>query len=795
MIIKRKNTEKFELNKLSKLARYFKLDINIIKLIFMRGFKTKEEIENFLNPPITSFHDPYLLNNMKEVVSRVKEAIEKKKRITILGDYDTDGISATAIMYKFFASKGLIVNTFLPNRIADGYGLSRETIDKVKKSYRPDLILTVDCGISAHDEIEYAKSLGIEVIVTDHHDVPEIVPECLIINAKMPNQKYPFTELCGAGVALKLVQAIDGVDNSLKYLTIASLATVADIVPLVDENRLITYHGLKRQKEDMPIGLQKLIKKLKLETPLASSDISFKLAPKINATGRMGKPNIAFNLYIMEDIKDINNNIEILLELNDKRVNETNNIVEEAVAMIDKVDVCDQGIIIAKNETWESGVLGIICSKLVDMYNRPACVLSMIDGELKGSIRSIPSINIYEALTNVKDYLVQYGGHNQAAGVTIKPENFDMFCKKINEYILSTHTQNDYLIEKKYDLDMSKVNLTDKFISQLKVLEPYGLMNEKPLFKIIFNNAIVTPMSKYPNHIKTKVNGLELVGFNLGEYIYNFNTNSNKEVIVEVGLDRYAGKERPKGIIKYISFSKLNTTVKTEIVNGLYLNQLKYIDVQNQTDRNAVVMNDAELYSYFKTNNQSNKFGTLVISNSIDSYNNFINAVPEIKNFELYNINNKTGINTIIFAPFDNLNLVNYKNIILLDAPIHAGYINHLLNLGKNVILRNVNFDKSVLKNIDSSRAVFGKYHNIIKSSIKNNKDNLDILSFYNKLKKLNPHFSSSKFNEFMFVILVLEQLGICKICGGDIEFTDIKSNLKDSSIYNFINLLLNTMR
>ena len=794
MIITRNNINDGDMSLINKYSAYFKLDPNIIRLLFLRGYKTKEDISAFLSPSTGKFYDPYLLKDMDKVVVRIRQAIANKERITVIGDYDTDGISATAIMYKYFLSVGHMVNTFLPNRIADGYGLSFDTIDKVKSMYNPNLIITVDCGISAYEEIEYAKSLGIEVIVTDHHDIPQITPKCLIINPKMLGQKYPFKDLCGAGVALKVVQALTNIKTSLKYLSIASLATVADIVPLVDENRIITHYGIKHQKENFPLGIQKLIKKLRIDVPLTSTDISFKLAPKINATGRMGDPNIAFNLYIQEDPKEISKNISALLDLNEKRVNETNSIVDEAIEMLSNVNTSSLGVIIVKNEKWESGVLGIICSKLVDIYNKPACVLSMIDGELKGSLRSIPSINIYEALSAVDDTLVQFGGHNQAAGITLKPENYNLFCDKLNKYILSKYNQEDFLIEKKYDLDLSKMTLTDKFLKDLIVLEPFGLCNEKPLFKLTFNNVNVSPMPKFPNHIKAKVNNIELVGFNLGQYMYNFNTNSNKTIILELGIDKFGGTQKIKGIIKHISFSKLNTTVKSEFVSGTYINQLKYISFEKSNGGTLRILEEDKLFNFIEKVSNKSKFGTLVISNSTDSYTKFIEKNKYIDNYELYNINNKTGINTILFAPLQELNLNNYETVILLDPPIHIGYVNYLQSLNKNVIMANKQFDLKNLKNLDTNRAVFAKYHNVLKTYVSNQKCEEDIIALYAKIKKANPHFTNIKFNEFNFVILVLSELGICKVKGGNIEFTEIKSKLTESNIYNFISLLLNTI-
>ena len=426
---------------------------NIIKLLFTRGFDTYEKIDYFLNTGVTGLHNPYLLANMDKVVSKINYYIDNNKKILIMGDYDTDGISASAILYKYLESRNVDVSVFLPNRLVDGYGLTIESIDKVKSLYNPDLIITVDCGITCVNEIDYCKEIGIDIIVTDHHDIPEVVPNTLIINPKMPNQIYPFKELCGAGVALKIVHALGGLEECLKYTTIATLATVADIVPLIDENRIIVKLGLAGQSEQLPKGLKKLCTELKINLPMTSSDISFKMAPKINATGRMGDAIISFNLYIQQSDEDIRKSIDMLMGLNDKRVNETNIIFEDACKMLEDTNVSRLGMIVLYNENWESGVLGIICSKLVERYNKPVCLMSMVDGEFKGSCRSIPGVNIFDAMTHCKDLLIRFGGHNQAGGLSIERKNLKEFRNRINEYVLNNTNEEDLLTKKYYDLD------------------------------------------------------------------------------------------------------------------------------------------------------------------------------------------------------------------------------------------------------------------------------------------------------------------------------------------------------
>ena len=505
----------FNNKEILRMSQKFNLCQDIVKLLFARGIDNEDKIDKYLNSGVSSLYNPFLLKNMQEVVDKIKYYIMSKKRILIMGDYHTDGISASAILFKYFKSIGVDTNVFLPNRVVDGYGLTIDSLDKVKSMYSPDLIITVDCGITCVDEIDYCKSLGIDIIVTDHHDIPSVIPNTLIINPKLEDQLYPFKELCGAGVALKLVHALGGLNEALKYTTIATLATVADIVPLMDENRAIVKLGLENQKSQLPKGLKKLCSELKISFPLSSTDISFKLAPKINATGRMGDAIISFNLYVKNDDAQIKENIDLLVELNDKRVVETNNIFASACEMLEDTNVSRLGMIVLYNETWESGVLGIICSKLVERYNKPVCLLSMVDGEFKGSCRSIPGVNIFDALTSVSDLLIRFGGHNQAGGLSIERKNLKEFRNRINDYVLTHINESELLTKKYYDLDISEMDLSVEFLQQLSIFEPCGFKNEKPMFRLALTENNVSRMSNYPQHLRIKQGNLNLIGFGL----------------------------------------------------------------------------------------------------------------------------------------------------------------------------------------------------------------------------------------------------------------------------------------
>lgn len=779
----------FNNKEILRMSEKFNLCQDIVKLLFARGIDTEDKIDKYLNSGVSSLYNPFLLKNMQEVVDKIKFYIMSKKRILIMGDYDTDGISASAILFKYFKSIGVDTNVFLPNRVVDGYGLTKDSLEKVKSMYSPDLIITVDCGITCVEEIDYCKSLGIDIIVTDHHDIPSVIPNTLIINPKLEDQLYPFRELCGAGVALKLVHALGGLSEALKYTTIATLATVADIVPLMDENRAIVKLGLENQKTQLPKGLKKLCSQLKISLPLSSTDISFKLAPKINATGRMGDAIISFNLYVKNDDSEIKENIDLLVALNDKRVVETNNIFASACEMLEDTNVSRLGMIVLYNETWESGVLGIICSKLVERYNKPVCLLSMVDGEFKGSCRSIPGVNIFDALTSVSDLLIRFGGHNQAGGLSIERKNLKEFRNRINDYVLTHINESELLTKKYYDLDISNMDLSVEFLQQLSIFEPCGFKNEKPMFRLALTENNVSRMSNYPQHLRIKQGNLNLIGFGKGEYYYNLSVNCPKEVIVELTLEKYANKEKITGFIRHVNYSKLSTATKSEIISANYLSELKYIQCKSEfmsykqlSFENAIKrINDMSAKSLF---------GTAVLIYDMDTYFKATKLIPNIKNYELFDIHNACGENTFVFAPNSDINLKDYNNIFILDNFLVEGYIAHLSNKFNKIYTLNSKINMDMFKGIDVSREVFAKNMLAIKA-YKNATPMPDLITYFNNLKRHNFIDKNAKYNEFYFFMLTMEELGICKFEDGLINISNIKSNLENSSIYNFVSQLI----
>ena len=777
MIYIKRITDDYKNKQVNDYATKFNLPKNAIKLLLSRGIDTEEKIAKFLNPTSADLYNPFLLADMQEGVKKINYHLALNNTILILGDYDVDGISASAIMYKYLSQKSLNIKVFIPNRVADGYGLTIDTIDKVVAMYHPQLIVTVDCGVSCYNEVEYIKKLGIDIIVTDHHEIPEKLPNCLVINAKRKDQQYPFDGLCGAGVALKVVHAMGGLKCALEYATIATLATIADIVPLIDENRAIVTLGLKFQKEQMPKGIKHMLKESGIKLPLNSSDVSFKIAPRINAAGRMGDPMIAFNLYIEENTNQIATLTKELLTLNDLRINATNSIFAEIQDMISCMDCANNSVIVLYNEKWECGVLGILASKVVEEYNRPACIITNIDGVLKGSLRSVDGVDIYQALANCSKYLLGYGGHKQAGGISLTKENLPDFIKAINEYISKTYT-TEFNPVKYYDFDMTKDKIDIDFIQKLDTLEPFGFGNERPIFKLSSNNLKCTTLQKFPQHVKFNSNGLEFIAFNSSNSLLQLNSSCNKDILFEVNKDKF----KPIGVsamVRSINFKPMYAPIKSDYIIGNKLTALTTIHTEKQgevlyCDCHSLISKINEI------NNSKNSF--IVLCYDFNKYLELTNL--DNVNFYLYRHNNNKHDNAIVYAPDYIDNIIGYDYVFILDVPF-VDTMPYMLSHGNKAIFvqSGLTHNSNVLS---CDRNTFVTYFKAIRDTITKKDYTQNYTIIYEDIIK-HKEYKNLKFPQFMFVLLVMNELKIIE-CDGVLKYNkSIKSDLTQSSIYNYV--------
>ena len=793
-LIKSKNNSKVDNTLVNQLSKKYNLLPEIIEILFMRNIDDAQKIEHYLHPSKQDFHDPFLLNDMQEVVERIRRAIDNKERVLIFGDYDVDGVSATAIMVKYFNQKGNPAMHYMPNRYIDGYGLSRDAIDKIKSTQNPDLIITVDCGISCHDEIEYAKSLGIEVIVTDHHDIPDILPNCLTLNAKLPNQDYPFCEICGTGMAFKVVQALDGLDYACQFLPVVAIATISDIVPLLDENRAMVTLGLQ-QMDKAPRGILKLLERLDISR-VQASDVSYKLAPKLNASGRLGDADKSFELYMTEDDEKINELIDVILNFNTKRQDLCAIVYDECKAMLEREMSPENRCICLYSDTWDSGILGIVSAKLCEEYYRPTFLFSNVDGLLTGSGRSIEGVNIHNSLKQIQDILESFGGHTMAVGVKIKAENFEKFKQSI-ENVFKQCDSNLFIPQKTFDMDLDLNNVTKEFVKQLDVLEPIGSNNPRPRFRIKFAKTNATLMKSYPNHLTMQLNNTSAVGFNFGKYKKLMNEICTKQAIVELQLDVYRGHETNKMFLKQVIADKNIDMFDADRIVGEYLAQTLC-----QSEREFT----CERYEQFRLPNLLTElddvYGTLFVVNTKESYDRWANdsvITSRVSTYAYRDLFEDKGHNCFVLNPRMTNNFKNYNNIVFIDPILNDGYIATINNLTQaKVYAPSENANYSHFRNyVSTERALCGTYYKAMSSIIEKTKSFNNINALYYLVK---ARISKAKYSQFVFCLKVFQELKIFDINfnvdGVDIsENKNIESKLENSKLYNTIKFAQNDIQ
>ena len=536
-------------NDIDKISKENGLSNLISSILASRGIIEKEKVREFLNPTRDDFHDPFLMPDMEKAVDRILKAIQTQEKAIIYGDYDVDGITSITVLKKFLKERNLQVGEYIPNRLNEGYGLNKEAVKKIaEQGYK--LIITVDCGVSCIEEIKYATELGLEIIVTDHHEPAEELPKCLaIVNAKRKDSQYPFNQLAGVGVVFKLIQAISiklNLDNKeyLKYLDIVCVGTISDIVPLVDENRVITKLGLKLVPITKNIGLRTLLASTGYKE-VNSTTISFGIAPRINACGRMGEEKEALRLFLTNDLHEAKEITERLNNYNLERQETEKRIFRQALEQIENGEK-DKSCIVLGQEGWHHGIIGIVASKVTDIYFKPSILICFEGEEGKGSGRSIPGFNLHDAVMNCDTYVEKFGGHSMAIGINVKKENFEKFKKEFEEYTQNSNISDIIpIIQIDKQVDIKKINLPD--VNELKLLEPYGEGNKMPVF-LIKNLKILSIRSlSEGKHLKLKLGVdnymIDAIGFNMGEVADQYLIGDKVDIVGSLEINQFGGNE------------------------------------------------------------------------------------------------------------------------------------------------------------------------------------------------------------------------------------------------------------
>ncbi len=537
----------------------------LAKLLIQRNITTFFEAKTFFRPSIEDIHDPYLMDGMEKAALRVIESVTNNERICVYGDYDVDGTCSASLLYMFLKELGANVEVYIPNRLDEGYGISVESIDLFRER-NINLLISVDCGITAVREVEYASQFNIDTIICDHHQPKEKIPDAYaVLDPIKPGCSYPFKYLSGAGVAFKLARAVaDRIGRSedvFQYLDLVALAAAADIVPLLDENRILVKRGIELINSNPRPGIRALIKIARMEPGnLSAGRIVFTLAPRINAVGRMGDAMRAVDLFTAKTKVEAERTAAILEKENIARRKIDEMTFSHAIELLhEKVDIDNDMGIVLHNESWHPGVIGIVASRMVEKYHRPAVMLTTIDGVAKGSARSIPGFDIYSSIEACKDLLIQFGGHKAAAGLALKIENVDIFRKRFNESLKERLNSELILPEIKINAEISFSEITPKFIRILDQFSPYGPGNMRPVFLSRSVSLSAPPRIVGKNHMiaTLRQNGndkvFDSIGFNLGEFVNLIDyKNSLLDIVYTIEQISRGGKIFPQFRLKDI---------------------------------------------------------------------------------------------------------------------------------------------------------------------------------------------------------------------------------------------------
>lgn len=636
------------------LAQRLGLTETTAQILFARGQDTEEKILKFLHPSRDNFLSPFLMKGMKEAVEILDQAKEQGWRVAIFGDYDADGIGACAILARALKVYGIKPYVYIPER-EEGYGLSVSAIDKIFAEFSPNLIVTVDCGISNAKEVEYIKRLGAQVIVTDHHELPDQLPQCVCINPKWKDD-YPYDNLCGAGVAYKLSEALIGAQAD-EYLDFCALSTVADSVPLLGENRDIVSEGLKRLGSGSRPAITALLGK---SGEITSQTLAFTLAPRVNAAGRMGDARAALRLFLTEDRQEQEELAAKLNAYNLERQTLCDELYEKA-----RSQITDEGaygnVVMLSGENWNAGLIGIVAARLAEEFCRPALLFVKKGELLRGSARSIENINIYEALKACSKEIEEFGGHSQAAGVNVTAEKFELLKENLDSYIGAHYKREDFVptlsVWEGFEGGFDK-----KLAQELNSLEPYGVGNKRPLFTAEagkLNAELLKPNSPHVSAYGT----MDFVYFGGAKDLKLLRSDVKKKLIFECNISRFHGKESVKGFIRAICCDgEYGTETELEAFEG-WVRSLPC----GGGSRNGELLSAEQIDALIARLDGASAYGMCVVAQEGRSLADYL-SVKRLPR-EIYRLSSGSVRNAVLLAPASDADLSAYRDIVFLETP------------------------------------------------------------------------------------------------------------------------------
>ena len=496
------------------LAEEVRVSPAIAQMLVERGIRTAEQARKYFHPQLLELHDPYLMKDMDRAVERLNEAMGQRERIMIYGDYDVDGCTAVALVYRFITQFYSNVECYIPDRSEEGYGVSIQGVDYAE-SQGVKLVIVLDCGIKAIDEIQYAKDKGIDFIICDHHVPDEVLPPAVaILNAKRVDNTYPYLDLSGCGVGFKFMQAF-AISNGFPFsrliplLDLCAISIASDIVPIMGENRILAYHGLKQLNNNASVGVKAVVEVCGLAgKDLTMSDIIFKIGPRINASGRIQNGKESVDLLVERDYEKALKMAKTINHYNEERKELDKRMTEEASQVVSKLpQIEDESAIVIYNADWHKGVIGIVASRLTEEFFRPAVVLTLDGDIVTGSARSVSGFDVYRAIQSCEDLLDNFGGHTYAAGLSMKVEHVEEFSRRFEEYVHENIDPEKTRPNLDIDALINFKDITPKFFSDLKRMRPYGPDNPKPLFctKNVYDYGTSKVVGRQQEHIKLEL--------------------------------------------------------------------------------------------------------------------------------------------------------------------------------------------------------------------------------------------------------------------------------------------------
>ena len=724
-------------------------------ILYSRGIDTPEKAERFLSPSAKYFLSPFLMRGMRELTDAIAEVRASGGLVAVYGDYDADGIGAAAILLSALRRFGVRAVAHVPER-AEGYGMSVSSLEKIIDEYAPSLIVTVDCGVSNRAEAEYIKSRGVRVIVTDHHELPERLPDCTVVNPKLADD-YPYDNLCGAGVAFKIACALLGKD-AYDLLDIAAVSTVADSVPLTGENRDIVFEGLRRINKNPRAALKYLLASKK--DAVDAQTLAFTVAPRINAAGRMGDAQSALRLLTSEDEKEVYDLAVRLNAFNAERQQVCDEVYKSARAKLAEGGAYDDAILLY-GEDWSQGLIGIVAARLAEEFNRPVVLFAEKDGLLKGSARTVENVNVYEALRACAEHLEAFGGHAQAAGVTVRKENFEALRAAMNAYIRGKYATEDF--QPSFAVCAQEMPSAE-LVRELERLEPCGVGNKKPLFAVSAGSVAASPLKEGSPHVAFRAEGTELVWFGGGRSRELLSCDVPKEIVFECGLSRFRGTESVRGIVRDVLCAQEGGACTELYLFRAALRRLAAKPVQV----NAVYESAEKIERRIAAAREACRYGLLLLGG--ERVPAPLAGVCEGLEGELFRLAAPNVGNALVLTPAADEDFSMYREVVFLETPADF----HIASLGGRTVYVNADAPCTLFDGLDTSREALAAVYRAVRAGVAGE----DSVSAALAQEEFPPR-------QFVFAAEVFAELGLVRTGGGMLRAAGGKrTELAKSAIY-----------